>query len=126
MPATIAAVPLAGSDTAVMSIESESTSVSFESTANWFEAALASESSATVAVSLFATGLSSVAVTLIVAVPEPVAAPASVAPKVTVRAAVLGVSLPLAYFTALSAAWYSAAVPGPVSTTVWASLLRPS
>ncbi len=64
MPATIAAVPLAGSDTAVMSIESESTSVSFESTANWFEAALASESSATVAVSLLATGSSSAHVTL--------------------------------------------------------------
>ncbi len=47
-----------------MSIASPSASVSVASTSNWFDAADASESSATVASSLLATGLSGAHVTV--------------------------------------------------------------
>jgi hypothetical protein len=94
-------VPFAGSDAELIVIGPPSTSVSLVSTG----IAVAAASSNTVALSFSAVGGSSVAVTVTPFVSDPVRAVASVTVKVTVRAAVDGMSEPLRYVTSRSAAW---------------------
>ena len=80
--------------------------------------ALAAESSATVAASSTATGGSSTAATVtpwVSGVPNP---PASRTVYVTVRVAVLGLSLVLRYVTSSSATSYAAIVAVPLSVSV--------
>ncbi len=94
-------VPFAGCVTDETAIGPPSTSVSFVST----KISVTPESSPTVVESFTATGESSMPVTNSIVVSEPVSATSSVTVKVTVRAAVEGLSDVFLYVTSRSAAW---------------------